>query len=217
MREATQALRGEAETASLSFNCNRRQILAAARAEGNGIYLYFGTSNPPSLGSRVNLRLVLSDTSEVLNVTGVSHAHRNLHHLPGQRSGVELKFEGEAKRQVARMLARCAGRAEDLGTARNARIDSKLGCSIQLGSKILDGQVKDLSQGGAFVAAPQITRLRVGCEVVLKIRAGFLGLSVKRLRARVVWFGSKAGAAGFGARFIDSPAVVDTILGRHLR
>jgi hypothetical protein len=217
MRDAISSAKAQHAPTPLSFQLSRRQVLSSSRADGNGLFLYFGTQVPPAIGMRVALKLAITDMSEVMNLDGVVHAHRNIHPLQQQKNGgFELMFEGEAKRQVARMLARCAGKAEQLGTARNARVDSKLGCSIFLGARMLDGQLRDLSSGGAFVAAPQISKLRIGCEVTLKIRSGLFGLSAHKLRARVVWFGSKAGSVGFGARFLDAPAVVDTLLRKHL-
>jgi hypothetical protein len=73
--------------------------------------------------------------------------------------------------------------------------------------------VRDLSAGGAFVVAPSVSKIRVGAEVILELRRGFLGLGARVIQAKVVWFGEKRGSVGFGARFLGGQEAMRTLKG----
>jgi hypothetical protein len=203
------------ELTNIPLRWSRRQLLAATRPEGNGLFLYFETLAPPAVTTSTCLRLEVTDTGEFLDIVGTVHSHRLLP-LSGAMTGVELLFGGEAKRSLAMLVARCAGKPPEVGTARCPRLGKNLDCSLKLGSKTLPGFVRDLSASGAFIAAPSLTRVRVGAEVKVKLPGMLFGLGAPTLNAKVVWFGLKDGALGFGARFVDEPSVVGMALKRHL-
>lgn len=195
---------------------SRRYVLARLRAEGPSLALFAPTDRFVPLGSRVELRIRFADCDAAYELTGTVTFLRQQARGLSQDIGIGVTFDGEDKRAAAQMIAFCAGRPPDVGTAQTPRKELQLSCVVRLGQRAMSAEVRDLSSSGAFVAATSLPGVRVGSELVLQIAPLFSTFGGRRLEARVMWIGNKQGRAGFGARFLGAAGAIRPALKKFL-
>lgn len=207
MKTGTTARQDDFETLSVVFP-TRRHLLSSSRVDGSNLSLFVPSDRFPATGTPVRLLLSFADSDLRFELIGTVNFHRPVSRGPTQPTGIAVSFEGNDKRSASRMLALCAGKSSELGSASSPRYGKSIDCTLRVGTKKMHAQVRDLSTGGAFVVAPSVIRIRVGAEVEIELSGGFLGIGAKKLAARVVWCGEKYGATGFGARFLGGAEIV---------
>ncbi len=195
---------------------NKRAALASCRSSDGALSLFVPTSDPIPAGTEVGLLVTFGDTPERFDLLGTVTWRRAQARGLGLEPGVGIEFSGGEKYRAAKMLAFCAGRPLDAGTAFERRVTAQVPVWVRVGQSSITGQVRDLSSSGVFVAGSAFSRLARGTDLVLQLNKGWLGFGVKELKARVVWSGYKNGLFGFGARFLDDAAHTRPMLQRYL-
>jgi len=195
----------------------RRAALASCRAVGGHLSLFVPTTDDVSAGTAVRLQVSFGDVVTRFELEGTITWRRTQARGLGLEPGLGVEFAAPEKYQVARMLAFCAGRALDTGTAIERRVEAEVPCQVNVGPHRLAGLIRDLSSTGVFVAGPSFVKLARGTELVIQLGKGWLGFGVKQLKARVIWNGHKRGEFGFGARFVEDSARTRPVLGKYLR
>ncbi len=175
----------------------RRSALAAFRTEGARLSLFVPTTVIAEVNQPVELAVTFGDCSERFALLGKVRWRP----VAGQAPQLGVEFEGPAKLPVAAMIAFCAGRPLEVGTAGKSRFQVTIPCRIRAGSRTLTGQVTDLSATGLYVAAPERSRIKASQELRVQLEPRWLGLKGEWVDVKVVWLGDKLGHAGFGARF----------------
>jgi hypothetical protein len=179
---------------------SRRALLSAAKSERGSLTLFVPTSRVVDQGTRVRLTIIFEEADERFFLEGLALNRTQ----PVGRDGVGgflASFQGEHKRRAAEMIALCAGRPRPMGTASRERLPIRKNCQLKVADEQVDGELQDLSQTGAFVACRQLSRLKVGEPVSLKVEGGLFGLGGLWLEARIVWKGDKGEERGVGLRF----------------
>lgn len=191
---------------------HRRGLLASARTEGAVLSLFVPSTEALPMGTPVTLDIGLRDAPLRFEVEG---------HVRGlfsarQEPGLGVVFAGVEKRAVAQMLAVCAGRSLDDGTALDSRHPVHVSCLVDLRSGSLKGALRDVSNTGAFVGLRGPSRIREQSELTLRLEPLFGRWGGRPLKARVMWVGEKNGVLGFGVRFLDSTSDVRERLKKHI-
>ncbi len=194
---------------------HRRALLAAARAEGSVLSLFVLGQPQHSIGSTLELEISLDDSPLRFSVAGTVRA-RFESQLARQEPGLAVVFQGDAKKPVAEMVAICAGRALEDGTALDSREQVNVSCLLEFPRNTLRGVIRDFSNTGAFIGIAEQLDTTPGVEVTVKLDLLFGRWGGHPLKARVVWSGRKYGVHGFGVRFVDAPNVVRERLKKHL-
>ncbi|WP_224243900.1 PilZ domain-containing protein [Hyalangium gracile] len=184
---------------------SRRALLTAAKTERGTLTIFVPTLRGVLQGTRVMLTITFGDSDQRFEVLGVA--------LTGGRAigrdgvgGFLAEFSGDHKRRAAEMIAFCAQRPLAMGTATRERIAIRKNCQIKLANRQLPGELRDLSQTGAFVVARQLGKVKEGEPVWLKVVGGLFGLGGTWLEARVIWQGKKGEEQGLGLRFTGNEA-----------
>lgn len=191
---------------------NRRALLASARAERGTLSLHIPRGEDLALGSEVSLGISVDGTALRFELRGQVRLPLN---ALGARKGLGITFAGPQKRAAAQMLATCAGRSRDDGTALDSRHDVDLRCLVNLPGTRLRGALKDVSSTGAFIGAQPSSTLRGDTELTIQLEPLFGRWGGRLLKARVIWVGQKKGVPGFGVRFLDATAQVRESLKKH--
>lgn len=194
---------------------HRRALLAAARAEGSLLSLFVPGQPRHAIGTALELEISLGDSPLRFTVAGLVRA-RFENRLARQEPGMALVFQGDAKKPVAEMVAICAGRPLEDGTALDSREQVNISCLLEFPRNVLRGVIRDVSNTGAFVGIAQTLDATPGLEVKVKLDPLFGKWGGNPLQARVVWSGRKYGVHGFGVRFVEAPGVVRERLKKHL-
>jgi hypothetical protein len=194
----------------------RRALLSSAKADRGTLTLFVPTLRRVAQGVRVRLTITCEDATERFELEGLALN-------PTQRVGRDgaggflASFEGEHKRRAAEMVALCAGRPSPMGTASRERLAIRKSCHLKVAEDDqVDGELRDLSQTGAFVACRRLTKLNVGEPVWLKVDGGLFGMGGTWLEARVIWKGEKGEERGVGLRFTGNEARQATAIQRLL-
>ncbi len=194
----------------------RRALLSSARAHGAELSLFVPGSADVPVGTKVTLDITLGDSVMRFALEGKVNARRAAQLGLRQEAGLGVVFDGEHKRAAAQMLAECAGRSLDDGTALDTRKPVEVTCLVNFGGRRLKAAVKDVSNTGAFIGTPKIRGLRKDAELTIRISPIFGRWGGQLLNARVMWVGEKKGIGGFGVRFLDQSAHVRQSLKKHL-
>lgn len=161
--------------------------------------------------------ITLDDSVLSFQLTGKVDAQRIPQAGSRLEAGLGIVFTGDQKRAAAHMLAACAGRSLDNGTAIDSRQPVDLSCLVRFGASKQKAAVKDVSQTGAFIGSPRLKGLHENLELTINI-SPILGLfGGRRLRARVIWVGEKKGIRGFGVRFLEQANYIRDSLKKHLK
>lgn len=193
---------------------NRRALLASARTEGAVLSLFIPGSEHVAAGTDVTLAISIESTELRFELQGRVRLQLAGHGARTQ-PGLGVALVGDQKRAAAQMLAVCAGRSLDDGTALDSRHDVDVVCLVDLHGTRLKGAVKDVSSTGAFIKAPRLSALRGEADVTIRLEPLFGRWGGRVLKARVVWVGEKKGMPGFGVRFLDATAHVRESLKKH--
>lgn len=194
---------------------SRRALLLSAKSERGSLTLFVPTARSLPQGTRVLLRISLEDAAERFELQGVTVTDNRPMGREGT-GGFIANFVGEDKRRAAEMIAACAQRPLSMGTASRERIPLRKGCVLKQTEQEVPGELRDLSQTGAFVVSRELRRLQPGEPVWMKVTEGLFGLGGTWIEARVVWQGPKGEERGVGLRFIGTEARQATTIQRLL-
>ncbi|MBN1204747.1 MAG: PilZ domain-containing protein [Myxococcaceae bacterium] len=184
---------------------SRRAVLSASKTERGTLTLFVPTPHALLQGTRVRLMITFGDGDERFELQGVALTGGRALGRNGE-GGFLASFVGDDKRRAAEMIAFCAQRPLSMGTASRERLTLRKSCKLKLGNRQVPGELRDLSQTGAFVVGRQLGKLKEGEPVWLKVGGGLLGLGGTWLEARVIWQGKKGEEPGVGLRFTGNEA-----------
>jgi hypothetical protein len=183
---------------------SRRALLAAAKTERGTLTIFVPTSRSVMQGAHVRLTITFGDADERFEMEGLA--------LSGSRKlsregvgGFLASFQGDHKRRASEMIAFCAQRPLFMGTASRERFIIRKNCQLKLADRQISGELRDLSQTGAFVVGSQFGKIKEGEPVWLKV-ASLFGMGGTWLEARVIWQGKKGEERGLGLRFTGNEA-----------
>lgn len=194
---------------------HRRALLAAARAEGPVLSLFVPGHTEIPAGSALELEVSLDDSPLRFTLSGTVRAQFQSR-VARQEPGLAVVFTGEAKRPVAEMVAICAGRSVEDGTALDSRLQVDVSCLVDVSGQSVRAVMRDVSNSGAFIGTPIPPALRPESELTVRFDPLFGRWGGNPLSARVVWVGRKHGMSGFGVRFLEPAAIVRERLKKHL-
>lgn len=193
----------------------RKDVLASYRSSREALSLFVPTDDALETGTVVRLVVTFGDAREIFELEG-RVAFRVERRRGGQAPGLSVAFVAPERYKVARMLAFCGGRPMTAVSHVAERVPAQFPVVVRLGHGRLPGFVRDLSTSGVFVAGEDLGQVGRGAEVVIELTRGWLGLGARKVRAAVVWRGTKYGVRGFGARFVDAPERTGPALRRYL-
>ncbi|HEY3447098.1 MAG TPA: PilZ domain-containing protein [Myxococcales bacterium] len=193
----------------------RQDVLASYRTSREALTLFVPTDEAIETGTHVRLIVTFGDAQEIFELEG-RVAWRVEPRRGGQAPGLAVAFLAPERYRVARMLAFCGGRPMTAVSHVADRVPAQFPVVVRLGQSKLSGFVRDVSASGVFVAGDELGQVNRGCEVVIQLSRGWLGLGAKRVKAAVVWRGVKYGVRGFGARFVEAPERTGPVLRRYL-
>ena len=206
----------EAPPLSLSVQYgSRRALLVASKTERGMVTLFVPTPRMIHQGTRVRLQISLGDATERFDVQAVSVTDGRMFGRGGT-GGFLARFDGDDKRRAAEMIAFCAHRPLSMGTASRERVPMRKGCALKQEALELPGELRDLSQTGAFVVGRGYSKFNKDEPVWMKVADGLFGLGGTWLEARVVWQGPKGEERGMGLRFTGNEARQATAIQRLL-
>lgn len=195
---------------------SRRAVLSSFRAEGTAITVFVPSSILVEPGETIRLLITVEGLEESFSLSGTVAWKRDSLSA-GREPGFGMHISPEEKDPAVRLLAMCANRPAEQGTAQEKRYPSGLRCTVTHGTRCLDARLCDLSASGAFINMSRLTPFREGNEITLRLNTGFLGFGDAVLKAKVIWRGRKGNKPGFGARFIGNPAEIRQTLRKQLR
>lgn len=184
---------------------SRRALLAGAKTERGALTLFVPTGRAVLQGTSVRLTITFGDADERFVLQGVAASGGRAMGRNGM-GGFLASFTGDDKRKAAEMFAFCAQRPRSMGTATRERHVIRKSCQLKVGERQVSGELRDLSQTGAFFVGRQIGKLKEGDSVWLKVPGGLFGLGGTWIEARVVWQGQKGEEPGVGLRFTGNEA-----------
>jgi hypothetical protein len=184
---------------------SRRALLLASKTGRGTLTLFVPTSRSLLQGTRVRLTITFADADERFELQATALSGGRAIGRDGE-GGFLAGFEGDDKRRAAEMVAFCAQRPLSMGTASRERLAIRKSCQLKLADRQLSGELRDLSQTGAFVVGRQFGKVKEGEPVWLKVAGGLLGLGGTWLEARVIWQGTKGEEPGLGLRFTGNDA-----------
>jgi hypothetical protein len=184
---------------------NRRALLSSSKTERGALTLFVPTSQRVAPETRVRLTITFGDAEERFEIHGVALTWTQAMGRDGV-GGFLANFQGDDKRRAAEMIAFCAQRPLSMGTASRERRTLRKSCQLKLANQQLPGELRDLSQTGAFVVGRQFGKIPPGEPVWLKVDGGLFGIGGTWLEARVIWQGSKGEERGLGLRFTGNEA-----------
>jgi Tfp pilus assembly protein PilZ len=194
---------------------SRRALLVASKTERGSLTLFVPTSKTILQGTQVRLKISLGDVTERFEIQAVAVSGGRMIGREGL-GGFLANFVGDEKRRAAEMIAFCAQRPLSMGTASRERVPLRKNCLLKMAELQLPGELRDLSQTGAFVVGRQFRKFKEGEPVWLKVAEGLFGLGGIWLEARVVWQGPKGEERGVGLRFTGNEARQVTAIQRLL-
>lgn len=194
---------------------HRRALLAAARAEGPVLSLFVPGHTDVAAGTPLALEISLEDSPLRFTLSGTVRAQFH-NRIARQEPGLAVVFTGEAKRPVAEMVAICAGRSVEDGTALDSRLQVDVSCLFDISGQSHRAVMRDVSNSGAFIGTPTAPPVRPDAELTVRFDPLFGRWGGNPLSARVVWVGRKHGMSGFGVRFLESSTTVRERLKKHL-
>lgn len=191
---------------------SRRDALAKFRIDGAALSLVVPTSDALSPSVRILLDVSFADAERRFVVEG--EVAQRFARLPGgTEPGLVVEFHGGPKVLASRVYAYCAGRPAEQGTASSPRLAMSVRCRVVVAGRAIDGELKDLSSSGAFVAADGLARVLPGARVTLVV-GGVFGFGARRFDAKIVWAGRHKGETGAGARLAGDPKAWADLLAR---
>ncbi len=196
---------------------SRRAVLSSFRAEGTAITVFVPSCIPVETGAKIRLLVTVEGLEESFSLSGTVAWKRDSFAGNEREPGFGMHISPEEKDPAVRLLAMCANRPAEQGTAQEKRYPSGLRCTVIHGVHCSDARLCDLSASGAFVNMSRLTPIREGNEITLRLNTGILGFGNAVLKAKVVWRGKKGNKPGFGARFVGNPAEIRQALRKQLR
>lgn len=193
----------------------RRALLVASKTERGSLTLFVPAARVIPQGTRVQLKISLGDAAERFDIQAVAVSAGRLIGREGT-GGFLANFVGDDKRRAAEMVAFCAQRPLSMGTASRERVPLRKGCVIKVAQAEFPGELRDLSQTGAFVVSRELKKLKENDPVWMKVAEGLFGLGGTWIEARVVWQGPKGEERGTGLRFTGNEARQVTAIQRLL-
>jgi hypothetical protein len=184
---------------------SRRALLTASKTERGSLTIFVPTSHMVFQDARVKLTIIFGDASERFELEAVALEPTRKMGRNGQ-GGFLAGFVGDHKRQAAEVIAFCAQRPLSMGTATRERIAIRKSCQLKLGDRQVSGELRDLSQTGAFVVGDGLGKIKEGENVWLKVADGLFGIGGTWVEARVIWQGTKGEERGLGLRFTGNEA-----------
>jgi Tfp pilus assembly protein PilZ len=184
----------------------RRSALACFRAEGSRLSLFVPTNETANVDELIELAVTFGDCPDKFELKGIVRWQRAEARGFGQDAGLGVGFEGPLKMPLAAMVASCAGRPLESGTANKDRFVVQIPCRLRAGELSLTGEVHDVSESGIYVTARVPSRIKPGVELQVQLEPQWLGLLGDWITVKVVWTGPKMGKLGFGARFAGPSA-----------
>jgi hypothetical protein len=184
---------------------SRRALLTAAKTERGALSLFIPTSRAVLQGTAVRLAITFGDAEGRFELEGVAASGGRAIGRKGE-GGFLASFSGDNKRRAAELVAFCAQRPLAMGTALRERLIIRKNCQLKVADQKLSGELRDLSQTGAFIVGRQFGKVKEGEPVWMKVPSGLLGLGGTWLEARVVWQGKKDEEPGVGLRFTGNEA-----------
>ena len=194
----------------------RRAVLASYRLDGPTLSLFVPTHEEVPLGEEVLLEVGFGDAPQRFTLRGKVTWRRAESRGMRLEPGLGIAFSGGDKYGPAQMLAYCAGRPLELGTAQDARFRSAIPCRVQVGKRHVRAKVRDISNSGVFVAGKGLATLSPGRELTLTLEPGWFGWGGKTFQARVIWSGDKGGHWGCGVRFMGQPTEIRPAIKKYL-
>ena len=195
---------------------HRGSLLANARAEGPSLTLFVPGWANFAIGADAMLEITFGDSDLHFEIEGRVSFQRKLPSGPRQQPGLGFTFVGAQKRPAAQMIAQCAGRNAEEGTAMGARKPVTLSCLVKFNGTNTPAEVRDLSNTGAFIGLTKVRGLKEDLELTIHLEPIFGRWGGQVLKARVIWVGEKKGEAGFGIRFTEDTLHVRSSLKKHL-
>jgi len=184
---------------------SRRALLSAVKSERGSLTLFVPTQHVVAQGARVRLTIIFEEADARFFLEGLALNQTQAVGRDGV-GGFLASFQGEHKRRAAEMVALCAGRPTPMGTASRERLAIRKNCQLKVEDELVEGELRDLSQTGAFVVCGALSKFKVGELVSLKVEGGLFGMGGIWLEARIVWKGEKGEARGVGLRFTGNDA-----------
>ncbi|MFL5346091.1 MAG: PilZ domain-containing protein [Hyalangium sp.] len=184
---------------------SRRSLLLSSKTERGMLTIFVPTSHRVAQGATVRLTVTFGDSDKRFALEGTALTWTQASGRDGV-GGFMASFVGDHKRRAAEMIAFCAQRPLSLGTALRERIPLRKSCQLKLANHQVSGELRDLSQTGAFVVGAKLGKLKEGEPVWLKVEHGLFGLGGTWLEARVIWQGPKGEEHGVGLRFTGNEA-----------
>ncbi|HYI03188.1 PilZ domain-containing protein [Hyalangium sp.] len=184
---------------------SRRALLSSSKTERGTLTLFVPTMQRVAQDARVRLMVTFGDSDERFEIQGVALTWTQAGGRDGA-GGFLASFQGDDKRRAAEMIAFCAQRPLSMGTASRERLTLRKSCQLKLAKQQVPGELRDLSQTGAFVVGRQLGKIQAGEPVWLKVDGGLFGMGGTWLEARVVWQGRKGEELGLGLRFTGNEA-----------
>lgn len=184
---------------------SRRALLSSAKTERGALTLFVPTTHRVAQGECVRLAVTLGDADGRFEFEGTALTWTQSAGRDGV-GGFLANFVGDHKRLAAEMIAVCAQRPLSMGTASRERLMVRRTCQLKLTDVKIPGELRDLSQTGAFVVGRQFGKRKPGEPVWLKVEGGLFGLGGTWLEARVIWQGKKGEEPGLGLRFMSNEA-----------
>ncbi|ADO73516.1 PilZ domain-containing protein [Stigmatella aurantiaca] len=184
---------------------SRRALLSSAKTERGALTLFVPTPHRVAQGESVRLAVTLGDGDERFEIEGTALTWTQAAGRDGV-GGFLASFLGDHKRRAAEMIAVCAQRPLSMGTASRERLILRRNCELKVANVQFPGELRDLSQTGAFVVGRQFGKLKAGEPVWLKVEGGLFGLGGTWLEAKVIWQGKKGEEQGLGLRFTGNEA-----------
>lgn len=195
----------EAATSVEVRYASRRALLTAAKTERGSLTLFVPTPHMVFQDARVKLFVTFGDASERFELEGVALETTRKMGRDG-KGGFLVGFVGDHKRRAAEVFAFCAQRPLAMGTASRERIPIRKNCQLKLGDRQLPAELRDLSQTGAFIVGNNLSKIKEGEPVWLKVADGLFGIGGTWIEARVIWQGKKGEERGLGLRFTGNEA-----------
>lgn len=179
---------------------SRRALLTASKTERGSLTIFVPTAHRVLQDSRVKLTVTFGDASERFELEAVALETTRRMGREGH-GGFLAGFVGDHKRRASEVIAFCAQRPLSMGTASRERIAIRKNCQLKRGERQLPGELRDLSQTGAFIVGEGLGKIKEGENVWLKVADGLFGIGGTWLEARVIWQGIKGEERGLGLRF----------------
>lgn len=198
--------RGNASVLPVKYP-TRRALLASVHREGESVSLFVPGEAAVTRNVDVRLKVAFGDSNKNYYLSGTVQSVI----LAGANAGFTLGLRTDADRQSFEYaFAYCSKNQQPA-----ARFHSSIDCTVDLGRDKVPARIKDLSLTGAFVASRRFSLLKLGDQLGIDVKGGFLGLGRIHVQGKVVWTGEKNGVPGFGIQFVGDLQGVRSLLKRQ--